>query len=401
MARKRKANGDWRKERRNSEGSVYEYKGKVYARLQLIGDDGKRKDKKVLAKSKSHARELLNKLKQELKTHGQPVLDTYRMTFRDLSKIYSDVKLIPARYEDGRKVAGLRSSAGMKSFVPTLVEYFGRKHLRAIKHSDLEAFRVKRIETPVRCGTDEKGEPIFRPRRMASVHRELALMRAMLHYAEREGWIVKTPFESGTGLISIANETKRDRILTRAEEKRLLGACTGRREHLRPILIAALDTGMRRGELFKLTWSDVDLTASLIHIRATNTKTQTERRVGVTARLRVELEQLRAKQPPNYDGPIFGILNNVKTAFKSLRHDTQLQDFRFHDARHTAITRMIESGLPAAEVMKISGHTQYSTFSRYVNVNEEAARRGAELLTAYMNQASPKTETVQQSEAVN
>jgi integrase len=115
----------------------------------------------------------------------------------------------------------------------------------------------------------------------------------------------------------------------------------------------------------------------------------------------VELEQLRAKQPPNYDGPIFGILNNVKTAFKSLRHDTQLQDFRFHDARHTAITRMIESGLPAAEVMKISGHTQYSTFSRYVNVNEEAARRGAELLTAYVNQPSPKAETVQQSEAVN
>lgn len=401
MTRRRKPNSDWRKERRNREGSVYEYKGKVYARVQLIGEDGKRKDKKVLAKSRKHARELIATLKTEVKAHGDSVLDSYRMTFGELAKIYETVKLVPARYEDGRKVAGLRSWRYTKSFLPTLVTHFGRRQLRSIKHSDLEAFRLERLGTPVRCGTDEDDEPIYRPRRMASVHRELGLLRAMLRYAEREGWIVKSPFDGNTGLISTANETKRDRILTREEEKRLLAGCTGRRKHLKPILLAALDTGMRRGELFKLTWQDVDLAANLIHVRATNTKTETERTVGITDRLRAELERIYAEHPENYPGPIFGVLDNVKTAFTGLREDAKLKDFRFHDLRHTAITRMIQCGLPAAEVMKISGHTQYSTFSRYVNVNQEAARRGAELLTAYLAQPPRKPEKVQESDAVN
>lgn len=401
MARNRKSTRDWRKERRNREGSVYEYKGKIYARVQFIGEDGKRKDKKVLAKNRKHARELITTLKGEVKTHGDIVLDSYRMTFGELAKVYEKVKLVPARYEDGRKVAGLRSWRYTKSFLPTLVNHFGRRQLRSIKHSDLEAFRIERLGTPVRCGTDEDDEPIYRPRRMASVHRELGLLRAMLRYAEREGWIVRSPFDGNTGLISTANETKRDRILTREEEKQLLAGCLGRRKHLRPILMAALDTGMRRGELFKLTWEDVDLNARLIHVRATNTKTQTERTVGVTDRLHAELERIKAEHPDDYAGPIFGVLDNVKTAFTGLREDTKLRDFRFHDLRHTAITRMIQSGLPAAEVMKISGHTQYSTFSRYVNVNQEAARRGAELLTAYLAQTPRKADTIQATDALN
>ncbi|HZE72004.1 MAG TPA: tyrosine-type recombinase/integrase [Pyrinomonadaceae bacterium] len=48
-----------------------------------------------------------------------------------------------------------------------------------------------------------------------------------------------------------------------------------------------------------------------------------------------------------------------------------IEDFRFHDCRHTAITRMIQAGIPATETMKISGHTQFVTFARYVGVNEQ------------------------------
>ena len=136
MARRKKLTSDWRKERRNREGSVYEYKGKIYARVQLIGEDGKRKDKKVLAKSRKHARELITTLKGEVKAHGDSVLDSYRMTFGGLAKVYETVKLVPARYEDGRKVAGLRSWRYTKSFMPTLVAHFGRRQLRSIRHSD-------------------------------------------------------------------------------------------------------------------------------------------------------------------------------------------------------------------------------------------------------------------------
>ena len=75
-------------------------------------------------------------------------------------------------------------------------------------------------------------------------------MRRLLNIAEREGWILRNPMRSGDPLISIADERKRKRIFTRDEELRLLAACENRyQKHLRPILICALDTGMRRGEI--------------------------------------------------------------------------------------------------------------------------------------------------------
>ena len=64
-----------------------------------------------------------------------------------------------------------------------------------------------------------------------------------------------------------------------------------------------------------------------------------------------------------------------------------IADFRFHDCRHTAITRIIQAGIPATETMKISGHTQFVTFARYVNVNEQTARKGAARLAEYITQS--------------
>jgi integrase len=69
----------------------------------------------------------------------------------------------------------------------------------------------------------------------------------MLNVAEREGWILWSPFAAGDSLISLADEKKRERILTREEEIKLLAACdTPQRAHLKAIVICALDTGMHR-----------------------------------------------------------------------------------------------------------------------------------------------------------
>ncbi len=70
--------------------------------------------------------------------------------------------------------------------------------------------------------------------------------------------------------------------------------------------------------------------------------------------------------------------------FLSALNEAGIKDFRFHDCRHTAITRMIQAGIPATETMKISGHTQFVTFARYVNANEQAARKGAERRAEYI-----------------
>jgi len=194
----------------------------------------------------------------------------------------------------------------------------------------------------------------------------------------------------GAPLISKVSETRRDRVLSFDEETRLLAACTNKCADLRPLLITALDTGMRRGELLKLQWFDVDFRSNLIRVRATNTKTEQARTVGMTRRVHEVLLGLRKAAPPDDSVSVFGIKNTVKNGFAAALREAKIENFTFHDCRHTATTRLTTSGMPASEAMKMTGHTQMIMFQRYVNITEEAARNGAERLDAFLNAHSKR-----------
>jgi integrase len=186
------------------------------------------------------------------------------MTFLDLATYFEKRYLKPAEYVDGRKVAGVRSLSPAIAAVNVVKEHFGKRQLRGITHDDIRAFRAERL------GTKTKAK---KQRSVAAVNRELEKLRRLLNIAEREGWILRNPLRSCDPLISIADERKRERILTRDEELRLLSACDNRyRSHLRPILICALDTGMRRGEILSLKWSDVDFDERVLTIRVFDTR---------------------------------------------------------------------------------------------------------------------------------
>ena len=117
-----------------------------------------------------------------------------------------------------------------------------------------------------------------------------------------------------------------------------------------------------------MKWADINFQSGEIHIPQTNTKTEDARMVGITPRLREELEKLWEVSPKNSDSLVFGKIDSIKTAWKTACRLANIQDFRFHDCRHTATTRMIASGSPHTEVMKITGHTQLKTFLRYLNI---------------------------------
>src|SRR5262249_28483703 len=246
-------------------------------------DTGLRRERVRRAINKTDAKAKRKDLLRDLEDHGPKLLDAYNMTFKDLADFYGKSYLVPAQYVDGRKIAGLRSLKTPKMFLRVLTEHFGKRRLRSMTHADIEGFRSARIGTPTRSN---------KQRSITSVNRELELLRRMLNVAVREGWLSKSPFSSGECLISKADERKRERIISRDEEERLLVACGGYRAHLRPILITALDTGMRRGEILKLTWSDVDIENRIITVRAFNTKNMRERQVSMTCRLARELEAI-------------------------------------------------------------------------------------------------------------
>ncbi len=80
----------------------------------------------------------------------------------------------------------------------------------------------------------------------------------------------------------------------------------------------------------------------------------------------------------------FGIATDADRGWETLLEKTGIGDLRFHDLRATAITRMLRAGLPEAEVMKISGHTQYKTFLKYVRQDAAGNRISADKLNAYL-----------------
>lgn len=358
---------------RERKGSIVERDNKVYARIQFTDESGRKRDIWRRAGNRTNAREKIKRMLREIETTGVRAVDADRLIYTELARTYQGRRLQPAKYISGRKVSGVRSVASARVALRATVEHFGNQPIKAITHSDVEHYKSLRLETPTLRGQ----------RAIASVNRELELMRAVMRFAVREGWLAKSPFEMGAPLISKADEVQRERVLTHDEEVLLLNVCVGRRSHLRPIIITALDTGMRRGELFRLRWSDVDMTNGTIGIRAVNTKTFKARSVAMTPRLFAELKHLWNQSPFALEGLVFGITNTFKNAFASACKAAGIENFRFHDCRHTAITRMIAAGTPPMEIMKLSGHTQMTTFARYVNPNEQALKLAAERLDEF------------------
>jgi integrase len=366
-----------------------------YACVSYTDDTGKRQQWTERAMNKTAAKSRATEMLAELADETPASIEGRDMTFAQLADYYKETYLLDPEYRDGRKIAGLRSKYDYQKRLKPLREFFDRKKLRSITHGDLQRYRTHRLKVPVILGrntkgTDKKGKPREKPRSIATVHRELSLMRRILNVAVSNSWIVRNPFHLGESLIRPGEETPRERIISREEEQRLLAACEGERQHLRAILICALDTGMRRGEIFSLTWSDIDFESGLITIRAFNTKTMRERQVALTERLAIELECLTANRAGEL---VFGIKTHAQHSFDKAKKKAGLADLRFHDLRHTHATRLVGAQMPLAEVGRVLGHTQPSTTFRYVNINADTARRAADLLNQFNNIAVEDEQT--------
>ena len=372
-------------------GYTYEKNGRWHARLTFTNPQGKRCDIKRMAENKTEARKLLKSLLRELEDKGSKAVETSRMTFADLADFYEVHYMKPAEYIGGRKVGGLKDWKHVRTYLTAFRSYFGKRILRDITHADLRSFRAERLKTP----TQHR-----RQRTVTTVNRELSCLRRMLNVAEREGFIHKNLFRMGDSLISAADEVKRERVLTHDEEARLLDACTGKRAHLRPLLIAALDTAARFGELTKLKWSEVCFQSGIITVKAENSKTNRPRVVAMTPRLRSELLRLWLNSSQELNSRVFGIMNNVRKSFANACKVAGVDGFRYHDCRHSALTRMIAAGVAPMEAMKVSGHSQYATFARYINPTEQAVRKAADALAIFNAQAT-EAQTTATPELIN
>ena len=146
------------------------------------------------------------------------------------------------------------------------------------------------------------------------------------------------------------------------------------------MIIFAVDTGGRRSELFKLDWQNIDLDLGFVTFM--KTKNDEDRSVRLTKRARQVLIDLG----PSELGPVFTYrgqsIKDVKTTFGKARKKARLEDFRFHDLRHTFASRLVQKGISIYEVIHLTGHKSLEMVQRYAHLAPDYKNRAIEALNS-------------------
>lgn len=360
--------------------------GAWYARTTITDATGKRRNIKRRAKSKREAKEILRAILSSLETDGSDAIALSRRTFDELADFYSAHYCKPAEYLDGKKIAGLRDVDRSKSCIVRFRVFFRPRRLRDITYRDLRNYYTARLKDQTHYN---------RPPTIATLNRELGILRRIFNIALRDGWITKSPFNAGESLISPASERRRERILTLEEEQRLLNACAiSSLKELRSLVVCLLDTGARLSEILKhLRWDSVCFKSRTITLQALTTKTLRRRQVAMTTRLFHELQVIwNASAKIKADRVFQASTRQARFALSAACRLAKVEygspfGITFHSLRHTAATRLVKGQMPLQMVGRILGHSQPQTTYRYLSADMETAAQAAAIFDAL--RASP------------
>jgi len=270
---------------------------------------------------------------------------------------FLDRKKIPrVRFEDYAVDYLEYSEANKRNFsrerytIRHLLKAFGNRWL-----SDITVWHVERYKAHRRL--------LVAP---ATVNRELTLLKHMFTKAIEWDRATTNPVKA-VKLLREANS--RVRFLTDEEEARLLAACPA---NLRALVIAALHTGFRRGELLSLRWSDVDFPNGLVTVQASYAKNGERRSVPISRTFRRVLNELREEQPNSQH--VFRTERgdpyvSPTTAFESAVKRAELVDFHFHDLRHCFASRLVMGGQDIRTVQELLGHKNLTMTVRYSHLS--------------------------------
>ena len=341
---------------------VIEYRN-MYGRIhrESIGKKG--------AMTKTIAKEILQKRERDVKLGKEEMLNAEIPSLEDFAKEYLQYV---------RDISKKRSWKRDELCLRHLVEFYGDRILSMIKPKDIDAYKAYRLKK-------------VRP---ATVNRELEVLRYLFNLADRwNKYYGKNPV-SRAGLLPLNNQ--KERILTIEEEKKLLSVCE---MYLKNIILTALYTGMRKGEIISLTWDNVDLEKNIITVTMENNKSKRIKRIPISSFLRKMLLELKLKNKDNNyvflnsTGTPYKRQDSLNRAFKLATKKAGIEELRFHDLRHTAGTRMNEVTGNIVAVNKILGHSSLQMTMRYAHP-EDSLKEAVESLSVYFS--DPKTENAEE-----
>lgn len=248
--------------------------------------------------------------------------------------------------------------------IRTLNRVFAGRYLYEINNLDVEEYKRRRLEDGVAAAT---------------INRELACLKTILRKAAEWGRLKKVP----PRIQLLRENNQRVRYLEPEEARALIGATN---EPLKSVVVVALNTGLRRGEILNLKWSDVDLRERNITVR--DAKNSENRVVPMNSTVHGVLATLRGRMDTADTGFVFTRLDGrdrlavdyISHLFLEAAKKAGISDFRFHDLRHAFASRLVMKGVDFKTVQELLGHKDIRMTLRYSHLSRDHKKQAVECL---------------------
>lgn len=289
---------------------------------------------------------------------------------------------------EANRKTGKATLARLKTTFPDLLE----KKLSDITPNQIDKWRTERLKNGIKPAT---------------INRDLTALKAALSKSIEWGILEIHPLAKVKP--SPVDKSKRVRYLEPEEEKRLREAMAVRAEkmrqerdsankwrkargyaplpclrskhyvdHLEPMVLLSINTGLRRGEVFNLEWSGIDFRGAILTVEGTTAKSGSTRHVPLNSEAATVLKQWQdqtgrtaglvfpgkkdkktGKEPP---------MNNIKRSWSALLSEAKISDFRWHDLRHHFASWLVMAGVDLNTVRELLGHSDLKMTLRYAHL---------------------------------
>lgn len=264
-----------------------------------------------------------------------------------------------------------RSFKDKKVWIRQLIEVFGNLEVKDLNTRLIEQWQSKRLK---------HSKP-------STVNRVLATLKHMVNKGVQWQMATETTLTQVRNVKLLEENNKRLRFLSVEECQRLIDCC---HIHLKPIVIVALDTGMRRGEIFNLKWKQVDLNHGFILIDTSKNGERREIPIDGT------LDKLFNSIPHSlesvyvFTGKDGNSYKSIERSFSTVLRRAGILDFRFHDLRHTFASHLVMNSVDLPTVKELLGHKTLNMTLRYSHLAPEHKARAAEILDEALCKNEPK-----------
>jgi integrase len=308
-----------------------------------------RRIRQKVGPSKKLAEKILHKVKTT-------VVENKYLDIRKKAKVKFET--LVTQYLDYAK-ANKRSWDRDQRSLKCLSRCFGGKYVYEITAHDIENYKIERNKT-------------LSP---ASVNRELACLKHMLNKAVEWEMLETNPAKK---VRLLRENNQRLRYLTQEEIEKLYN-CSA--DHLKPIVLTALLTGMRKSEILKLKWEDIDFDQGIIFVR--NSKNNETREIPMNDQLMSVLRNLKFKSPYLFAREDGKLCISIRTAFENAVRRANIHDFRFHDLRHTFASHLVMAGVDLITVKELLGHKTINMTLRYAHLSPDHKRHAVNCLKVF------------------